>query len=516
MKKVLKMTYASSLTDLCSLNSSFDKGVLRIAYHGDNNNGSHISKETFERCIKTMFDCPVVCNYDRDTDTLGGHDMEVVRDDNGSVRIVNVTTPVGVIPESAQTWWDFVTEDDGTEHEYLFTDVLIWKRQEAYRKLKKDGITAHSMELTVKDGKMVDGVFHILDFEFTAFCLIGCTPCFRSSAMELYSNQDLKKQLSEMMQDLKESFSLVTTSDEVDNTHPQKYSMEGGEKVLQDKIELAAKYGIDVENLDFSLEDYTVEELTQKFEAMKPAEEPVAEVPAEETPAEPEQTNFALTSEMVDEIVRTLEAVKVEREWGECARYWYVDCDFEAGEVYCWDTNDWLMYGFSYAKDGDNFVIDFESKKRKKYVIADFDEGESQDSPFAAMFSQMEQKLHSGVELEEKYQAASGTITTMEKELEQLRQFKADTENAAASRAREEVFAQFEDLVGVEAFENLRENCDGLSIDAIEDKCYAIRGRNIVVKFSDENKAPKIKVTKEEAVADEPYGGVFVKYGVGA
>lgn len=515
MEKVLQMTYASSLTDLCSVNSSFDSGVLRVAYHGDNPNKSSISKETFEKCIKTMFDCPIVCNYDRETDTLGGHDVEVVRDSNGALRLINVTTPVGCIPESAKYWWDEVEEEDGTVHEYLFVEALLWKRQEAYRKIKKDGITAHSMEITVKDGEMVDGIFHIYDFEFTAFALIGVAPCFESSALELYSKQDFKKQLSEMMQDLKESFSKVTASNtEDDNTHPQNYSMEGGKKVLQDKTEIAAKYGIDVESLDFSLDDFSEEELIKKFEAMKADAEPEqAEEPAAEPETEPEQNNFALTSNVIDELVRTLEAAKIEREWGECIRYWYVDCDFEANEVYCWDTNDWLLYGFTYEVNGDSVVIDFESKKRKKYVIADFDDGE-QDSPFAPMFAQMEQKILEGAQWEEKYQNASDTITTMETELGVLRKFKNDTESAAAQSAREKVFSQFEDLVGVEAFEALRDNCADYDIATLEEKCFAIRGRNgSVVKFSLEDKAPKLKVNKTD-ISNEPYGGIFAQYGI--
>lgn len=42
---------------------------------------------------------------------------------------------------------------------------------------------------------------------------------------------------------------------------------------------------------------------------------------------------------------------------------------------------------------------------------------------------------------------------------------------------REKVFAQFEDLVGVEAFDALRESNAEYSIEELEEKCYAIRGR---------------------------------------
>ena len=277
MGQVLNLTYASSLTNLCELNSSFDKGTLRIAYTGRNRNGSYISKEAFVNCIRTMYNCPVVCNYDRETDTLGGHDMEVVRGADGGLRIINATTPVGCIPESAKWWFEDVKEEDGTVHEYLVTEALLWKRQEAYRKIREDGITAQSMEITVRDGEHVDGVLHIRDFEFTAFCLIGVEPCYEGASLTMSLAEDFKQQLSEMMQELKESFSMVAPSEEVNNIHRQEISMEGGEKVLHEKTELAASYGIDVSTLDFNLDDFTIEELTEKFEAMKAEAEAVAE-----------------------------------------------------------------------------------------------------------------------------------------------------------------------------------------------------------------------------------------------
>lgn len=500
MDKVLNMTFASSLTNLCEINSSFDTGVLRICYTGENRNKSFLSKETITKSIPTLYNCPIVCNYDRETDTLGGHDMEIVCDSDGNLRIVNVTTPVGVIPESAKVWFEDYEEDDGTVHEYLYAEVLLWKRQEAYKKIKNDGITAHSMEIKVKSGKSVDGVYHVADFEFNAFALIGVTPCFESSALEMFSKNNFKQQMSEMMQDLKETFTTVNPSKEDDNTHPQNYSMEGGEKVLEDKMRLAAQYGIDVDKLDFSIEDFTVEELTEKFEAMK----------NDDKKGDPDG-KFALTSNMVEEINRVLTTEKVTRDWGECPRYCYVDCDIEAGEVYCWDRNDWLLYGFTFSVDGDSINIDFESKKRKKYVIADF-EGREQASPIAPVFELMENKLKDYAEIETKFNAASDTITSMKAELDELRQFKADTENAVAMSEREEVFAQFEDLVGIEAFENLKGDCMKYDLETLEEKCFAIRGRNgAALKFSAKEKAPKLKVPKTD-ISNEPYGGLIVKY----
>jgi hypothetical protein len=364
---------------------------------------------------------------------------------------------------------------------------------------------------------MVDGVYHIDDFEFTAFALIGVEPCFEGSALETFSKQDFKQQLSEMMQDLKESYSLVKTSKEVDDTHPQKYSTEGGEKVLEQKMELVARYGIDVDSLDFSIDDFTVEELTEKFEAMKSTDDNTDPDITDDnvgTDPAPVQDKFALTSNVVSEICRILDEVKIEREWGECTRYWYVDCDFDAHEVYCWDTNDWLLYGFTYAIDGDSVNIDYDSKCRKKYIIADFDEGE-QPSPFAQVFTDMELMLHENSEWELKYQTASSTIATMESELDELRKFRKDTETAIAKNERDNVFAQFEDLNGIESFEALRQSCMEYDIETLEEKCYAIRGRSgTTAKFSLENKSPKIPVGNTETTSNEPYGGIFAKFGI--
>lgn len=508
--KVLNLTFASSLTNLCEVNSSFDSGVLQIAYVGKNRNQSSISRAVFERAIPSMSNVPVVANYSIAENTIGGHDMGIVKSDSGDIRLVNFTEPLGVVPESHRVWFDDVEEDDGTVHTYMFTDVLLWKRQPAYFKIKSDGLTKHSMEITVKDGHKEDGVYVIDDMEFTAFCLLGddVEPCFESSSLEVFSN-NFKKQMSEMMQDLKDSFS-IDTSNDVEDKHPQKYSMEGGEKVL-DKNELIAEYGIDVESLDFSIDDLTYEELKEKFEAMKA--EQAAAGDENGTGGEPEaEETFALTGQHIEEIRRQLMTETIEMSWGTEPRYWYIDCDIAAGEVYAWDQKDWLMYGFTYSVDGDAVSIDFDSKKRKKYAIVDF-EGE-QDSPIAGIFARVEQAIKDNAEWEAKYNTASCTIASMETELEALRNYKLDIEKGKADEARAALFANFVDLEGIEAFDELKGNCSDMELDVLEEKCYALRGRyGTHAKFSAETqKFPKQKVVKTTDFSKDPYGGIVEEY----
>lgn len=514
--KILNLRFASSLTNITEVNSSFDRGILRIAYPGDNQNMTNISRSAFEKAMPSIYNVPVVANYNVSENSIGGHDMGVVRTDDGSLRLINYTEPLGVVPESAQHFFETVEEDDGTTHDYLYTEVLLWKRQPVYSKIKEDGVTDHSMEIKVKDGYMENNIFHIEDYEYTAFCLLGdgIEPCFESSSLEVFS-ANFKKQMSEMMQELKDTYSLVESSNDDTDIDNNKYSTEGGEKALDVKMELAASYGIDVDSLDFSIEDYTVEELTEKFEAMKSDNEVNTEdIQDENINDEASDKTFALTQQVIDEIYRILGEEKIETSWGIESRYCYIDCDLESNEVYAYDCKDWLIYGFTYSKNGDSISIDFESKKRKKFAIVDFEGEDQSQSPIAGIFNRVDEAMSENAGVQEKFEQVSTELSNAQSELEDLRRYKADAESAKATAARDEVFAMFEDLNGIEVFESLRENCNDMDVNTLKKECFAIRGEfGTQLKFAsaESNKAPKILIDKSEA-KPTPYGGIVEKY----
>lgn len=515
MNKVLNLTFASSLDGLCELNSSFDKGKLRIAYTGQNRNKSCIEKPAFEKATSSLKGVPVVCNYNVENDSIGGHDMSIVTDNNGDIRLVNLTEPVGFVPESASYWYENVTEDDGSVREYLCTDVLLWKRQAAYKHIKENGVTAHSMEITIKDGEMVDNIYNIYDFEFTALCLLGdVEPCFESSALETYSVQNFSAAISEMMAEAKKVFSTIATTDVADNIHPQKISEEGGEIVLEDQKDFTVE-NIEEQTPAEETFDNTQEGATPEVEPE--AAEPEATFEQNEEPeqaGEPEQTeeNFELNSNIVDTIYNALTVEKITDRWGDTYnKYGYVDLDAEKSLVYCYDRSDGNLYGFDYSFNNDDVVIDFNSKRRMKWAIVEFN-GAEQPSILSPIFSELEKKIDEGKELEQKFQNAEATIESMNAELKELREFKLQSEKADADQKRSELFSMFEDLNGIEAFELLKENFD-ISIEDLEEKCFAIRGRNASqAKFSLENKSTKIKVDQPKNISAAPYGGVVEKY----
>jgi len=503
--EAMKLTYSSSLTDIRELNSSFDVGTLQICYPGSNRNKTYISKHALEKAIPSMFNCPVVCNYHRSDGALGSHDMEVITDYDDSLRVVNITQPVGVIPESARVFFKEVTEEDGVTHEYLCADVYLWKRQEAYKVIKEKGITGQSMEINVLENDYADGVCIIDKLEFTAFCLLddSVEPCFESASLQMYAlnGDEFREQYKEMLSEFKEAFTLATTPESGVDHITTEISEEGGSCQMVDETKEVFN---DTEEVKDEVEEVVVEETPETF--------------AEEEAPEVEEENFALNSNFREAMNAAFAGQTIPTEWGEMERYCVCDYDVEAKLIYAWDMTDWLLYGFAYDMDGDNVVVDFESRKRMKYIIAEFDEGETQDSPFAFAYEQMSESMKVAKEnvsdLESKYQTASEQIDSMNTELEELRKFKSDVEDASDKAQRDELFAQFADLNDVAEFAALVADSSEYDIETLEEKCFAIRGRNMKLNFSkNEVKAPKLPVVPDaDKDDDEPYGGAVKKY----
>lgn len=531
----------SNLTDIVEKNPSFDAAKLRIAYTGKNRNNTFISKESFERAIPTMFNCPLVANYIREEDEIGSHDGEFVTDQSGETKYVNITQPVGVIPESAQYTWESVN-DNGVMHQYLCTDVLLWKRQEAYQKIIEDGVTSQSMEIAVNDGEMLDDYYNIKDFCFTAFCLLGnAEPCFESAALFTFSTNEFKRQYTEMMNDFKAAFSTANTTTEKE-----------GEKDLKLK-ELLEKYQIAEEDLDFDTEGLSDEELEEKFiEAYesknkkatksdsdedsdpvnKDEDEDVDEddTSKEDPPADDESNNdegvdnsdnsgteegstdnstddtsddggesseaFTLNSQLREALNTVVSEEKIETEWGAYSRRCIVDYDVEKQEVYFYDYEDDKLYGCSYTLDGDDVIIDFEKSKRKKYVIVDYIEGTEQNFSMSHLIDQFN----------EAYSIMTAKLCDNQAEFERLQNF----EQEIIAERKESLFDQFEEKLNDSTeFKVLKSNAGDYSLDELEKELFALVGKkNFSFSATHEKKNTKpMNMPKDESAQE--FGGLF-------
>lgn len=468
--KNVRLVFNSALKNIMSCNESFDQGVLRIAYHGENRNGSYISKEVFEKCLPSMYNVPVVANYMRDDDMIGGHDIEIVRKDR-LPKMVNITHPVGVVPESATNWWELVTEEDGSVHEYLCTDVLLWKRQEAYEKIISDGIVYESMEIKVKEDHLDNGVYVIDDFEFLAFCLLGnCEPCFESASLATFSSDAFTTELYAMLEEVP-----MATRNYLEGVT---------NKLVNKKLKLVEKYGLTLDDLDFELAAYPESEVEDKLAAIRARlgtaqideEDPVVTPPEEEEPDTPTPP----TPDNPTEESPTEPSTNPDTDPG-------TDVSQDSGQ----DDNQNDVEEHSLEEDQvDHAKDDSDDEEDKK--------PQDNDDEFAC--GEDEKKTSNTISEED--------FALLKRELEELREFK----NQILSEKKAELFSMFSDLESNEDFKNLKNDADKYDLTAIEEKCFAIRGRTATFSMNQTyKKAPVLPVLDHEPTY-EPYGGVVKKY----
>lgn len=537
---------AVSVYNVKEVNSSFAVASLDIMYTGKNPNKSDIGRDAVEAALPSLYNVPIVCNWDPDSREIGGHDVEFVRDDDGSVRMRNLTTPCGVVTDHTKFSFQVKEDSNGVEHEYLVADgVLLWKRQDVYSYIVNDlgGVVPHSMEITVTDGfdNKDSGYFEIKKFEFTALCLLGnVNPCFNGSKLEVFSSNDIKEKVEQMFNELKQCYSAIVSAQTADDNINSTHSTKGGSTVHEEVIELAKEFGIDLDSLDFSFDEMSLDEIRAKFEEITAeahdsqegeasvdaeADKAPSEEPAVEQDAATEDTAvFELNSNLGERIYRAVgEAGVIHREWGDMQKYFARDYDESKQEVYFESAEDWELYGAKYTMDGDNVVIDFSTMTRKKYAIIDFDEGTATTpNVTASVFSALDVAILGAKEeasdVAAKFEALQAESDGLKAEVEELRKFKEGIEAEAAEKQIDSVFAKFSTLVGVDAFDKLVEDVKSNAVqydtDTLEEKCYAILGRlGTTAKFSEVHKSQKIVVDKtDDDTVKKPYGGIVEKY----
>lgn len=470
MSKYLNLKFASTIKDVTEVNSSFDKAILRICYTGLNRNKSYISKDAIERAIPSMYNCPIVCNYSIEDDNIGGHDIEIVETKKG-MTLVNLTHPVGIVPQGSEYWWEEIDEG-GETHEYLNTNILLWKRVPAYSKLKEDGIENQSMEINVLKGGVNDSdVYVIDDFEFTAFCLLGedIEPCFESASIQIFSKDETRKEYLEFLNDLKHCFSDTYSNFMQANKAVDINSLRGGEN-LNKTSELNSannQFALTIEQM----KSYLVLDI-EKFESIKNGD------------------------------------------W-EYPRYSYLDLNTETNEVCVIDNTDGHPYAFPYSISGDSVKIDFECKRKKKFVIADFEDGDVSDIALVSSdgFSERIEKLNTKVsELEAQLANKTSEAEQMKESIVALESYKAQKTREERTNAVNEVFSRFSDLKGDSLFDSLCENNSDKTIEEIENACFAIRGRRVVTQSGNTNPI-RVSVENLNNKSESPYGDLFERFG---
>ena len=482
-----KYVYDFALVDIENINPSFAKAKLRVAYHGENRNKSYITKETFQNAIPSAFNCPIVANFIEEKGDFGSHDIEIKKDDKGEYKIANLTQPIGFIPESANFWWEECVEENGDKKEYLWFDVILWRRQEAFECIVNKEFVKHSMEISVVDGSTKNGLFYINDFYFTAFCLLGedVEPCYESSAL-MFANKceqaEFTASCQEMFKDFKESLAF-------DDKNKKKEKEDVGKMGFKELLE---KYQLVESELDFNYDDMSDEELETKLKEIK----------------------FELNSNLREAIVKCLSQHKETDKWGdETVRYYLADFDAGTKEVFVEDSFDrYTLLGTTYEMDGDLVKINFKNFKPKKFVIVDLDEGDGkkfEDPIVISMNEIIDDKVDSlkaeyDKKISEKDEEVINLKASKEEVEEKLAEFEADKHKAEVDA----IFTEFEQkLSSVAEFAELKKE-EHPDCDVLKTKLFAMVGKlNFDLKKESLGSVGVLDFNKDDT--PKPYGNLF-------
>ena len=516
MQEVLSIDLRFKPFSAEKVNEQFTLCKCFVMALGKNRNLSYFTRESVDQALPTLPYCPVVAHlmYDDQTGAyyVGGHDRELSDD----YKLIDVTVPYGEVVDNSFEYQD-VVEASGAVSTYLVCSVILWTGRycEIMDAAYDDEIYfGQSMEIIPcktktfsADPKYTD----IQEFVFSALTLLGKSddpdkhvePCFPSASVQpftTFADNKFTAMFSEMKSQLKGLGFMTENQKEEEN--------------LDEKMTMLEKYGVSVDDLDFSLNDIEIDALEEKLKAFK--QEPAA-------PQDPVPQEFQLnTIDQLREIDSELEKITVATDWDyEIQRYWLVDV--QGNEVIVDDFTTGQYYGIPMTVYGDAISLDYDSMKRKKGVYEDFVD-ETIMTQYSSEKKSMSETLKDQVRFaNSKLGKASEDIDAITRErdeykakCEQYEKENADREKAAFEASVSDLFEKFDkELAGADAYEELKKDYSGLSLVQIEEKCFALVGQK---KFSFAP-APKSKETVKfgltgtaQASTTDPYGGLFEKY----
>lgn len=493
-------------TNIEKINPLFSKVKIKIAYTGENRNNSYISKEAFEKALPTIYNCPIIGEFVEAVDDFGSHGGKIEISDK-DIKYIHTTKPYGVINENSEITWEDVVEEDGTVNTYLCATGYLWsgRYEELTSVIEKS--KNQSMEISISKGefKKIDGkdLYAIDDFIFSAFCILGdnVEPCFESSSVTTYSfnKEEFKEQFNEMLSELKK-FNLQNQSSnlEVDNIN---FSAKEDKK-LDEKLELIAKYNLTVEELDFSIEEISLEDLEEKLKEFTKEEEK-AEVSFSATYR---QKRDALNNALDPKIERDDDGNLIYEEY-----YWVSDFDDEYVYVErtIWTADNYEnTYGrYTYTFDEETLTVTITSEFEEMVLTWLTLEENKQ-------IQEERNNVNAGYEkLKTEFDEYKNNYSKPNSEVERLEDFKKETLANQRKEAEEILFTQFDEkLKGVEEYEALKTKTSEYDLDALEKECFVILGKKNA-NFSIKPKQNKVKIefSKAQEQKDE-FTDLFEKY----
>ena len=512
-------------------NDKFLKLRLRVCHDARSLNNTRFLTSALENAKESSANIPILAHIFENDDgelEIGEHDFVIEEDryNPDKYRQIFLEQPVGVVPENNNYE---VVEEDGINYVYL--DAYIWKGYSNYciDILKNSERIKLSMEVDFFDYKYSrsEKCYLINDYRYTAITLLGGDnrPAMQHSGGTIVNYCAADDKLG------------VVTVEEICSEISKVFSSNKDEKKGEDEMNsetiqaILDEYDVTRGELDFEITDNMSEaDLKAKIkdyldrksadmeeEANKAEKNSVEETVNEVAPAADysEKAEGDSDSDSAEEPVAESIAEKYYSADSHTIKFSMSDEDKRVA-IYnalldATDDEYWILQTY------ENYVIAQSWMDGKFYKIGytKTENAVSIDKNFTEVFSEF-------VTAEEKAELDTmrSNYSALESEVNDLKQFKADTEAEQRKAALEGVFSKFDEaLAESEDYKALKESNGDYSVDEIEEKCYAMIGR-MNSNFSEKEEEGVVRVGFSAHFDNEvnpkdkkPYGGLFEVFG---
>ena len=515
--------FEAKLNSFEKLNDRFLKAKCYVLALGKNQNKSYLSEEDVNRAYPTLFGVPLVGHLMRDENGnyyLGGHDYKL--DVNDGFKLKSQCIPFGFALPSAEPEYEDIVDEAGIVRKYLVCDVVIWigrYPELAEAKYDSDTFFHQSMEILYGRSEPLkeDNTYtKIIDFSFDALCMLNKSddpkfnvkPCFPESSIRAFGLDDSKEFFSVQLTDMRKEL------EELKLYFAESNGKQGGTDLMDEKNVVLEKYGKSVEDLDFSIEEMSVEELTQKMEELFGQ----ADTSNPDSEAKPEgqeekvlySATYRQKYEKLECAVRGLDTKDTDEDGNVIKEVFYWVNDFDDEYAYV-NMHTWIKDGdcsnkvgrISYTSDEDTVTLgNFEEMVMTLLTV---EEKEKLDASRAA-FEQ----------LEADFKGYKETYSNTNEAYEILATYRKTKETEERLNAENEILTTYSDAIGkTKEFEELKDKVGEFSLDELKKECIYIVGLYAAVNKQDDDQPSNtlnFSVEQTDSTETRPYNGVFEKY----
>jgi|GEM_PF-5689863 len=446
MNKVMRFNV--KIDNIEEVDSRFSKCKIRVLYAGLNRNNTYISEEAINEASSSIFNIPIVGEYGKDSQNFGGHGGKIDTSGN-KPEYIETTKAYGLVPESANVYWESVEENDGTINKYYVVDgAYLWtdRYEEANDLLERE--YNQSMEIKNIEGNFstIDGkkVYEVKKFVFSGLCILGVnkesdpngnvTPCFESASIVAYSliDNDFKNDFSNMVNELK-------------------FSLQGGKDLKKKNYNLTA-------------------------------------------------------SQLLSEAEREIAGLGTytDEYWGfDIQNFYLVDIDTENSNVIAFDNQKHYLVGTSFSVEGDKLSVDKDSIKRFKVDYTPMDI-ETDTNFTVSSFNKFAETVKENAEknVKSKYEvkvvAIEEKFNLLQQEFDDVNSKYINKLHSEKEEAEKTLFESFATELTEEEMKDVIDNKNTYTLQETENQLYAIVGKK-KAKFSlQPNKQSLIDITQKE------------------